>query len=129
MGEELCGLSVKDLQRIENQLEMSLQGVRMKKEHVYTAEIQELSRKGNFMRQENVELYKKVKLIEQENVELYRKAYGTRDNTSAANGSGFGPYGTATINREIIMDGPIQLQLSQPLSPTLGTPEKGTESR
>lgn len=31
MGEQLYGLSVKNLQDIENQLEISLRGVRMKK--------------------------------------------------------------------------------------------------
>ncbi|XP_016903556.1 MADS-box transcription factor 23-like isoform X8 [Cucumis melo] len=55
MGEELTGLSVKDLQNLENQLEISLRGVRMKK--------------GN--------------LIHQDNMELYKKVYGTKDANGA----------------------------------------------
>ncbi|KAM0055256.1 putative transcription factor, K-box [Helianthus debilis subsp. tardiflorus] len=31
MGEELCGLGVEELHKLENQLEISLQGVRKKK--------------------------------------------------------------------------------------------------
>ncbi|KAK2427885.1 MADS-box transcription factor 27 [Trifolium repens] len=60
MGEQLYGLSIQNLQDLESQLELSLQGVRMKKEKILTDEIQELNRKGNLIHQENVELYKKV---------------------------------------------------------------------
>ncbi|KAL2246782.1 MADS-box transcription factor 23 isoform X2 [Sesamum indicum] len=126
MGEELYGLSVKDLQRLENQLEMSLRGVRKKKDQMFSEEIQELSRKGNFIHQENVELYKKVKLIEQENMELYRKAYGARD-VSAANGTGFAANYGFTVSRDV--HGPIQLQLSPPAPQNSETAETATESR
>ncbi|GJR27284.1 MADS-box transcription factor 23-like protein isoform X3 [Tanacetum coccineum] len=45
MGEELCGLGVEDLQKLEKQLEISLQGIRLKKEEMLTNEIEELTRK------------------------------------------------------------------------------------
>ncbi|KAL3844930.1 hypothetical protein ACJIZ3_002333 [Penstemon smallii] len=124
MGEGLYGLSAKDLQRLENQLEISLRGVRMKKEQILAEEIQELSRKGSFIHQENVELYKKVKLIEQENMELYKKAYGTRD-LNATNGTALVPFGfTMSMEQHV----PIELQLSQP-APQIETPVRDIESR
>ncbi|XP_074588878.1 MADS-box transcription factor 23-like isoform X2 [Curcuma longa] len=60
MGQELSGLSVKDLQNLETQLETSQNRVRMKKEHLLIEEIQELDRKGKLLQQDNMELYKKV---------------------------------------------------------------------
>ncbi|XP_051126365.1 MADS-box transcription factor 23-like isoform X2 [Andrographis paniculata] len=63
MGEELTSLNVSELQNLENQLENSLQGVRKRKDQVFTDEIQELSRKKNLIQQENLELHKRVNLI------------------------------------------------------------------
>ncbi|XP_027939925.1 MADS-box transcription factor 23-like isoform X2 [Vigna unguiculata] len=96
MGEELSGLTVKELQNLENQLEISLRGVRMKKDQLLIDEIQELNRKGNLIRQENVELYKKV--------------HGTKDDSETnrdyvlTNGLGIGED----------LHVPVNLQLSQP---------------
>ncbi|KMT06946.1 hypothetical protein BVRB_6g152810 [Beta vulgaris subsp. vulgaris] len=73
MGHKLSGLSIEDLQSLEEQLETSLRGVRMKKEHILANEIQELSHKGTIIQQENMELCEKVTLMRQENMELYKK--------------------------------------------------------
>ncbi|XVF67327.1 hypothetical protein PTKIN_Ptkin10aG0112200 [Pterospermum kingtungense] len=120
MGEELSGLSIKDLQNLENQLEMSLKGVRMKKDQILTDEIKELNRKGHLIHQENLELHKKVDLMHQENTELQRKVYGTREASEASRSS----HSNHSFNNGHGLNTAVLLQLSQPQPPKTDTPAK-----
>ncbi|CAD5330256.1 unnamed protein product [Arabidopsis thaliana] len=118
MGEQLNGLSVNELNSLENQIEISLRGIRMRKEQLLTQEIQELSQKRNLIHQENLDLSRKVQRIHQENVELYKKAY-------MANTNGF-------IHREVAVADDeshtqIRLQLSQPEHSDYDTPPRANE--
>ncbi|XP_024970046.1 MADS-box transcription factor 23-like isoform X2 [Cynara cardunculus var. scolymus] len=108
MGEELSGLSVRDLQGLENQLEMSLQGIRVKKDQLLVNEVEELKQKGNFIHQQNMELHDKINRVREENMGLYKQVYPTRD-VDAANKN-------VTSALRITEDphAPIQLQLSMP---------------
>ncbi|XP_065871528.1 MADS-box transcription factor 23 isoform X2 [Euphorbia lathyris] len=119
MGEELSGLSATDLQNLENQLEMSLKGVRMRKDQMLIDEIKELNRKGNHIYEENTKLHKKVDLISQENAELRKKVHGGRD-VSQAN-KFHSPY---ILSNGYDLHAPINLQLSQPQPITNEAPPK-----
>ncbi|KAL2589276.1 hypothetical protein AAZV13_13G220300 [Glycine max] len=98
MGEELTGLGIKELQNLENQLEMSLKGVRMKK--------------GNIIHQENVELYQKMEQIQKENAELQKKVYEARS-TNEENVASNPSYNVRNGYDSLAS---ISLQLSQPQS-------------
>ncbi|CAL1381070.1 unnamed protein product [Linum trigynum] len=113
MGEQLSGLGIKDLQSLENQLENSLRGIRIKKEQVLTGEIDELRRKGTLMHEDNVELYKKVDLMGQENLELYEQAYGRRERDHGAETT---PSSSTLFSLTMGENShnPTSLQLSQP---------------
>ncbi|RDX73970.1 Agamous-like MADS-box protein AGL16, partial [Mucuna pruriens] len=108
MGEELSGLGIKELGDLENQLEMSLKGVRMEKDQVLADEIKELHQKGGLVHQENVELHRKINLICKENAEL-QKVIETKRRKDVATSNR--PY---TINFGNDIFAPISLQLSQP---------------
>ncbi|KAI3752983.1 hypothetical protein L2E82_25026 [Cichorium intybus] len=111
LGEELSSLKVKDLQRLENQLEISLKQIRMNKEQVSVDEIKELHQKGSLIDQENRELRKKVNLLQQENTELQNKIYIPR-NMDEANRRSTTPH---SLDTEDNFNIPMSLQLSQPL--------------
>ncbi|KAF8048075.1 hypothetical protein N665_2690s0002 [Sinapis alba] len=106
MGEKLNGLSVNELHNIESRLEMSLHGIRKKKEQMLTDEIKELTKKRNLIHHENLELSRKVQRIHQENVELHKKAYAA----SSTNVLGLGELEDAADESHA----QVRLQLSQP---------------
>ncbi|XP_031126032.1 MADS-box transcription factor 23-like [Ipomoea triloba] len=110
LGKELSGLSIKDLTNLENQLEVSLKGIRTRKEQILTDEIKELNRKGSLVHQENMELCKNLNLIRQENIELQNKVYGP-GRINEANGSA---RARNTVGNGYDLQVPINLQLSPP---------------
>ncbi|CAL4957137.1 unnamed protein product [Urochloa decumbens] len=80
MGEELSGLTIRDLQFLQSQIEMSLQSIRKKKEHLLAEEIMQLNQKGIVLQKENVELKKEVSIAHEHKIELQNKL--SRESTS-----------------------------------------------
>ncbi|XP_020572218.1 MADS-box transcription factor 23-like isoform X2 [Phalaenopsis equestris] len=91
MGEDINGLSIKELQNLENQLETSLHAIQQKKEQILINEVQELNQKIALMHREKMELCKMLNLCRQENMELNKKVNATKGcrggSTSANSGS------------------------------------------
>ncbi|CAM0948514.1 unnamed protein product [Alopecurus aequalis] len=75
-GEEISGSSVRDLQFLVNQLEISLHSIRKRKEQLMAEEIQELNQKGFVIQKENIELGKKLSIAREHKVELQKKLSG-----------------------------------------------------
>ncbi|XP_026390925.1 MADS-box transcription factor 27-like [Papaver somniferum] len=123
MGQELSSLSVKELQNLENQLEMSLRGVRMQKDQKLTDDIDELNRKGSLLHQENMELYKKERHLRQENLDLLKKLNEAREPRETIRIS-HSPNGFHLDEEE--EDECIKLKLSLPEQHKYATPQNPT---
>uniref|UniRef100_R7W0E0 MADS-box transcription factor 27 n=1 Tax=Aegilops tauschii TaxID=37682 RepID=R7W0E0_AEGTA len=96
MGQDLSGMGVKELQTLENQLEISLRCIRTKK--------------GSLVHQENMELYKKINLIRQENAELHKKLSETEAATEV-NRDSRTPYNFAVVEDANVS---VNLELNSP---------------
>ena len=110
MGQDLSGMGVKELQTLENQLEISLRCIRTKKDQILIDEIHELNHKGSLVHQENMELYKKINLIRQENVELQKKLSETEAVTEV-NRDSRTPYNFAVVEDANVS---VDLELNSP---------------
>ncbi|XP_022638473.1 MADS-box transcription factor 23-like [Vigna radiata var. radiata] len=109
MGEQLSGLDIKELGNLENRLERSLKGVRMKKDQILVDEVKELHQKGSQAKQENAELHRKINLMLKDNEELQKviEAKGRKEGAATSIPS-------CTISYGYDIFAPISLKLSQP---------------
>lgn len=124
-GEEINGLSVKDLENLESQLETSLKGIRTKKEQLLTDKIQELNRQGVIIHQDNMKLFKEVNMLQKEKAELRKKVYGANDINDIRRSS-IRPHG---FSSGYDLHGPMDLQLCQPQQKDHETLQKTTNLR
>ncbi|KAI9090930.1 hypothetical protein K1719_028415 [Acacia pycnantha] len=106
MGERFSGLGINELKSLENQLEMSLKKVQIKKDKILSDEIEELEQKGQQIYQENVQLHKTIEVIRKENAELQAKIFEGRV-VNEENGDSNPTY---TISNKHGSHAPIHLQ-------------------
>ncbi|KAM3225293.1 hypothetical protein ACQJBY_058191 [Aegilops geniculata] len=111
MGEELSSLGVRDLQGLENRLEMSLRSIKTRKDNLLRSEIEELHRKGSLIHQENTELCRRLNIMSQQKMELSRKLQSCESGGATdANKSSSTPYSFRIVQDANI---PANLELSQ----------------
>ncbi|XP_052174735.1 MADS-box transcription factor 23-like isoform X2 [Diospyros lotus] len=89
-GEEISGLSVKDLQNLESQMKMSLKEIRAKKEQGFADEMKKLNDQVIIMHQESMNLFKELSVQRKENAELRKKIYANEVNSSSHHPQHFG---------------------------------------
>ncbi|CAM8918742.1 unnamed protein product [Rhodiola kirilowii] len=104
LGEQLSILTIQELQHLENQLEMNIKCIRMKKDEIMLAELEELRHKGSLLHQENFNLHNEAAFLVKN-----RQVYSVRDPNEVMTTS----LHTDELRREDIPVH-VQLQLSLP---------------
>ncbi|KAI9090929.1 hypothetical protein K1719_028414 [Acacia pycnantha] len=124
MGEQLSGLGINELKSLENQLEISLKNVQIKKDQILSGGIKDLEHTGHQIHQETVQLHKTIEVITKENADLQAKICEGKV-VNEKNGDSNPIY---TISDKYGSHAPIHLQPSQPQSlSTDESPAKATE--
>jgi len=123
MGEELSSLGVTDLQGLENRLEMSLRGIKTRKDHLMRSEIEELHRKGSLIHQENMELCRSLNIMSKQKMELSKQLQSCQ----AANKSSSTPYSFLQAANIPADPEPSQSQLKEHEHNKTGVPELGLQ--
>lgn len=67
-GEDLSGLSLRDLHQLEQVLRMSVHRIREQKNRILTDELEALNQKGYWLREENKKLYSQISMLESSRV-------------------------------------------------------------
>lgn len=109
MGENLLGLSLKDLQKLESQLEVGINRVRERKSQLLLEQIHELRRKEHVLLQENEKLRTKLANTANMQVDTVMNAQDAQDSLSVKASSL--PPGSAQQNESSITNAETTLQL------------------
>uniref|UniRef100_A0A3Q7IF94 MADS-box domain-containing protein n=1 Tax=Solanum lycopersicum TaxID=4081 RepID=A0A3Q7IF94_SOLLC len=104
---ELSGMKISDLDNLENEMEMSLKNIRIKKEKMLTDEIEELNQKSALIGHENVEMSNKLTLIHQQNTLLHNKVNGETESIKLEEGC----CSVHTLEKESCV--PLQLKVNR----------------
>ncbi|XP_006652165.1 MADS-box transcription factor 25 [Oryza brachyantha] len=112
LGEELSNFTIRDLQLLQNQVEMSLHSIRKTKDQLLAEEILELNQKGSVVQKENIELRKKFDIAHQHNIELHKKLkYGESSSGEQATSTNSKDPGESSTRRDSHVH--IDLEMSQ----------------